>query len=245
MGFFSSIFGTDSGSTTEQTQNSTTSANQTQSQKGNTTQSGSTTQSTLDPETLAMLKSILPGLVSDVGGATADAGAIRGIVSKLAGGSNQDLVNAQISSSQAEAKRQFGIGEGAQIAGLEQQIGSKGNSFSQLLEQKGNTDLVTSLTAISDQARLDASKQSSADLGAAIAGSSAAAAADQAPLQQFLATIQALTGAQTTQATSGTQVSDVSGQATGVSNTSTVGKTKGSSSTTQGLFPSLLSWLKP
>lgn len=244
MGFFSSLFGTDSGSTTNQTQKQTASTNQTQKQTGTTTTAGKAATSTLDPETIAMLKGVIGDLSGGAAGGSTDATTIRGIVSQLSGNQNADLVNNQISSASAEARRQFGIGEGAQIAGLEQQIGSKGNSFSQLLEQKGNIDLETSIAALSDQARLDASKQQSANLGAAIAGTSAAQSADQAPLNKFLSAIQVLTGAQTTQTSDQTQIADLLANITGSQTADTTGTSKGSSSTTQGLFPSLLSWLK-
>lgn len=244
MGFFSSLFGTDSGSTTDQWTKQTATQQQQQKQTGTTTATGKAATSTLDPETIAMLKGVIGDLSGGAAGGTADAATIRGIVAQLAGNQNADLVNNQISSASAEARRQFGIGEGAQIAGLEQQIGSKGNSFSQLLEQKGNIDLETSIAAISDQARLDASKQQSANLGAAIAGTSAAEAADQAPLNKFLSAIQVLTGAQTTQTSDQTQISDLLAAITGTQTADMTGKSKGSSSTTQGLFPSLQSWFK-
>lgn len=162
------------------------------------TQTGSTfgVTTTLDPQTIATLQSVIQTIAPNVG-QSADADLIRTLSSQLATSLDPALVQANIKAAQDVAIRNFSMNQGAQIAGLQQQVGSKGNAFSQIIQNAGNADLSALLAQISTQGQLGFAAQQSANLGAAIQGIGSASQVARTPLQDLLASISTLTGART------------------------------------------------
>lgn len=193
-------------SKSSQTQQSKTT--QSESQVGTNKQFGTNVTTTLDPGTIGTLTSLIRGLAPAVG-QSLDADAIRSLSGQLATNLDPALVEANIKASQAAATRNFNLNQGTQIANFQQQIGSKGNTFSQLLETQGNVDLATMLAQIDTQARLGASQQRSSDLSGAIQGRAVASNVAASPLNQLLAAVATLTGAQTTQQVDMTSLSNL------------------------------------
>lgn len=299
MGLFDSLFGSSSkqssnsstSGTTTQNQSNTgenlTTSNQTSANTGSTnttgTQATQTQQtgtqnqvtSTLDADTINQLKTLLGGAVTNAGGAvnaTGNSDALKTIASTAFAngtGGNDSTVDASIAADQAQAKIDFSNGEGTQIAGLEQGIGSKNNTYSQLLEQKGTTDLATSLQKISADAKLQELGLNNNDLqtaiGALTASSGAAATDANTALAPLLAIVSALKGATSTttgattvagstsetatqqtiqdliNAITGTSDQNISGTATAVGTTNSNTTASGKSSDSPGLLPSLMS----
>lgn len=169
---------------------------QQQSQISKEQQTGSQITTNLDAGTIATLQQIIQTLSPTVG-QSQDADMIRQLSGKLATNLDPAIVQANIDASQAAAIRNFQQNQGAQIAGLQQQIGSTGNSFAQIIQQQGNVDLSTMLAQIAAQFQLGAAGQRSADLSGAIAGFGAAGQAQSQPLQQLLAAVSTLSGART------------------------------------------------
>lgn len=215
--------------TQAQTQQQSQTGSQTQAQTGTTTTSGTavtegrtgtsgtaattgtaTTRgvtSTLDAGTLGVLQQLVQSLGGNVG-QSADADAIRMLTKRQTELNDPGDVEAQIASTQAEAKRQFKQGTASSIAQVQQQIGSRGNSFSALLEEQGQVDLATSLAKVASDIRANAKNQEASNLANAIQGISTAAQVGQMPLETLLSAISVLKGA--TVETGQTQVSDQS-----------------------------------
>lgn len=246
-GIFSQLFGGGSKANSSTDTNSTTTqsnqTNQTQNQTGS--QQSTQTQTTLDPNTIAILQQLVPQLAQNIGGGANDAGSIRAIAQQLTAASTNTGTDAAISAQQAEATRAYNQGEGQQIAGIQQQIGSKGNSFSQLLQQSGSSDLQTQLLNIVAQSKLAENQQS---IGALEGAGQAYGQAGQtdvsetaAPLQNFLAAIGALKGATTTGSSDTSSLESIISQIlqTGTQNTTGTSNTTGTQSTTPGIVGGL------
>src|SRR5262245_56187278 len=118
MGLWSVLTGSDSGSTTE----TKTSTNQTQTQHGSVKQTGSGVTTTLDPGTIALLQGVIKTLAP--GGTSPFASQALGLVNQLTTLNNPANVDARVASAIGAARQQFDIGEGAQIAQIQQDIGS-------------------------------------------------------------------------------------------------------------------------
>lgn len=194
-------------------QSTNTSNNSTTNQSGSTTQTqqGQTTTSTLDPAVQAMLVQLLPQLATGVtGGAnpTADnTGALQQIAAMLTQrASSSNNVDQQVQAAQAVAKQNYDLGTNANIQQVKQQIGSTGNTFSQLLQQQGDVSLNTNLAKIDADTRAAARTQDTNDFAAAIQAltnaTSGQLAGGNQPLAQLLSVVQALTGANTTTSSS-------------------------------------------
>lgn len=171
---------------------------QSQSQVGSEKQFGTNVTTTLDQGTISTLQGIIQSIAPNVG-SSVDADTIRALSGQLATNLDPALVEANIQASQAAAVRNFNLNQGAQIANFQQLIGSKGNTFAQQIQQQGNVDLATMLAQIDSNTRLQAAGQRSQDLSGAIQGTAAAGQVQQQPLNQLLAAIATLSGAQTTQ----------------------------------------------
>lgn len=211
--------------TSKTTGTSTQTGVQTGSQTQTSTQAQTGTVSLLDDETIGMLKGLLPTLIGSVKTGAQGAGQdINSIVNFLTQrGLSGGNIEGEIAARKAEAERKFNLDQGSAIAGTEQLIGSRGNTFSALLRQQGALDLNTMLAAIDADARAQARGQSLADLGTAISGIGtnvqASLAAGAAPIQNLAAIIGLLHGAK--QTTEGQTVGSAAGTSTDTSNIQT------------------------
>lgn len=196
------------GQTQAGTQKNTGTTDQTQT--GGSTAAGSQAQTqkttTLDPAIQALLTHLLPSLSANVSDASSGPNAnvtglqaLATLLSGRAGGSNN--VDKQVSDAQAVARQSFDIGTQSQINQTKQQIGSTGNSFSALLDQRGQVDLATNLANIDSTTRAQARSQDTNDALAAIQALSTAQGAQTSststPIAQLLSVVQALTGVNT------------------------------------------------
>jgi hypothetical protein len=235
MGFFSALTGSDSGSTTEQT----TKSNQTQTQKGTTKQSGQSTTTALDSSSLALLQSVVANLGTKLGTDNPDAILVRSLIPQLLQSASPEAIDAGIAASSQAAIQAYKKGEGANIANVQQQVGSKGNSFSALLEQQGNVDLASTLASIAENARAQGRQQFGQNVATAIGAGGTAAQINAQQTNDFLGGIKALEGAQVTQNTSETQIQDM--LATLVADS--FSKQHTSASTANGFFPTITNLL--
>lgn len=180
-------------STLKQQEKTTNNTRQTQSQSGNV--------SSLDAGTQALLRSLLPGLSQGItgNGTSQDVSGIRGISSQLMQRASPDTLDAQISAVTKAAQRNFALGEGQQIAQTQQAIGSVGNSFSQQFAQQGNIDLSTQIGTViaqmMQQDRVAGDQELSTSLDALVKAGSLNNQNQQAPIQNLLAVIDILKGA--------------------------------------------------
>ena len=248
MGLFDDLFGSkqtttsntkntlDSNTTGQQSQSNQTNTNQStnQTQKQNTSsatdattnqsQAGANVTSSLDAGTIGILTDLLKKNASIAGnsvGGTANSDFIKNIAQTfLTKGTTGDAaaVKAATDASVAKSKLDFETGEGQQVAGIQQQVGSKNNSFSELIQQKGQNDLTTQIANIVAQGELQASSLSSADLGAAVdamvKASSVAGNDASATLNPVLQIAALLKGAQTQSSDTSTGTSSTSSKTT-------------------------------
>lgn len=273
-----------------QTGQQTGTSNQSTTGTNNTSTTGATSQNTtdnsavtaknvtsnLDANSLAALQALIPGLAANAqtngGTANINADALRHISSILfdkGNGGDAGALADTIAVNQASARREFDVGEGQQAQVVQQAIGSKGNTFSQLVQGKANADLAGTLNQVASEATLKSQAQSSADLtgAASVLGTSSAVGATDASsaLAPLLAAIDALKGSQTTsdatQATTGTSATNqttasttleqllqtVLGNTTqnttqtGVVDTTGTSATQGKQTSSPGIIPAILS----
>lgn len=235
MGLFDDLFGSKQTTTEKGTTATTSSANQTQTgtatQTNNTTQnqtsSGSTTSntaqnqnttgnvSTLDDASKAALQSLLGPLLQNASSGATNTGnsdALKAIADQFLNksGTEAGLVQSATDAAVNKAKLDFQTGEGQQVNQVAQQIGSKGNTFSQQLSDKAQNDLLTQIAAITSSGALQASQLQNQDLQSAIqalvSGSQVAGQDASTTLAPLLQVISLLKGADTTttQSTTGT-----------------------------------------
>lgn len=233
MGFWSGLTGSDTGSTTEQTSKT----NQTQTQKGTTNVAGSATQTSLDQGTIDLLTGVIGNLGGNLGAGSADANSIRALLPELISSVSPEMINGAIDAAQKSAEQSFRLGEGTNIKGLQQQIGSKGNTFSALIEQQGNVDLATNLGKIAADTTLQGAQLRGQNIAQAIGGYGAASQVSQAPIDNFLSAIKVLEGAKVTQENKQTSTQDQ--LATLIADTFSKSRTSGS--TSMGLVPTFTS----
>lgn len=246
MSFLGSLFGSSSKATSNQTTNTSQVQNQTTNQNQQTTQNqtqatntsqaqntaattgqtGSSVTSSLDAGTLSLLQNLIPQLAGNLNpsGSSVDLSAIRTSAAGLSANANTDI-SGMIKAQQDQARQDFAQGQGAQIAGLQRQIGSKGNTFSALIEQQGQAQLETTLAKIASDVTMNARAQSDQEL-AASAGASAnagnlALSQTAGPLQNLIAAISALSQGQQITSSSQAGTSNTASTGTGVSTTDT------------------------
>lgn len=299
MGLFDDLFGSKNTTTANNatTGNSTTTGQQSQtnqtqtaqqtnqqqtqntsSQTASNTQQASTgvnTVSSLDTQTIATLQSLLQPLAAQAGGSignTSNSDAIKKISSDFyakATGGNNATVKAATDASAAKARLDFETGEGAQVNQIAQAIGSKGNTYSQLIKDKGLNDLNTQIAQITASGALQADQLNSSDLKAAsdaivqasqVAGNDASSTIN--PVLQIAQLLKGATSTSTSQENTGsstqsqtaeqqlaTVLSSIFGTQTGQSDTtqagtlSTVSNTTGTEQTkgSKGIIGDILS----
>jgi hypothetical protein len=198
MSLFDDLFGDKSKADSHQT---TTENKQT---SGSTTTQGTTTKSSLDPATLALLTSLIGNYAGQLGDTGIDAETMRNLASQIATtSSDTTAMDASIGASQQEAKRQFGLNEGKQIGLMTNQIGSKGNTFAQLIAAQGEGDLQSQLAKIVSDTKLQEQQTKIAGLNtaASVTGAAGQIGIDEAnaPLQRLLSLISAREAGQTTE----------------------------------------------
>lgn len=255
MGLFDQIFGssTKQSSSTTGTQDTTQSGTQNTSgtSSQNQASTGSNVTSSLDPATQALLTSLLPSLVTKASAGTtgtpANEDTLQGIgqtlIAKASGTNDTNVANA-VKAATDQAKLSFETGEGQDIATTQQAIGSKGNTFSQLIQQKGQNDLTTTIANIAAQGQLQASQLDTQDLNSAISAISSASSSGATDVSSALAPlisiISALKGATTTANSNdisniiGSTNSDTTSSAT--SNTDTTGTANGKTESNPGII---------
>lgn len=228
MGIFDDIFGSSSKTSGTSTTkgSSTTKNNQTTSttEKGGSTSTTQGTVTTLDPATLALLQSLTTKFAGQLDNTGTDAASLRNIASQLTTNANDTkALDASILTGQSEAERQFQLNEGKTIAGVQQQIGSTGNTFSQLLSQSGSADLQSQLQNIlaTTKVQEQANKTTGLSAAAGVYDQASQVGIDEAnaPEQRLLSIISALKGAQTTtdSTTNTSNFEDIISQLTGTS----------------------------
>lgn len=206
MGLFDDIFGSSSkSSSNSNTKGSSTTRNNqttTTTEKGGSTSTTQGETTTLDPATIALLQSLTSKFAGQLDNTGTDAASLRNVAQQLTTNANDTkALDASILTGQNEAERQFQLNEGKQISGLQDQIGSKGNTFSQLLEQSGSSDLQTQLQNIlaTTKVQEQANKTSGLSAAAGVYSQASQVGIDEAnaPEQRLLSIISALKGAQT------------------------------------------------
>lgn len=234
MSLFGTLFGGDTtnNQTTKSSGTSSTQTDQTTTSHGTSTTTGSSSSSvmTLDPATIAMLQSLTGEYASQLGNTGTDAASLRSVAGQLvSNATNSSQMEASIAANRDEATREFNTGEGTRISGLTQQIGSKGNTFAQLLEQGGSSDLQTQLAKVASDAMLQQQQNETAGLSAAAnvytqAGQTGINEAN-APLDRLMSIMAMLKGADTESNASNTSttIEDMISHLTGTSNTQTSG----------------------
>ena len=201
----------------------------------NATQTGKATTTTLDPGTINILKGVIGQLAPGVGAGSADADMIRQLSGQLATNLDPAAVQNNIQTSLAAATQVFDQRQGANIANVQQQIGSTGNSFSALIEQQGDVELSTMLAKLASDIQLNAGSQHAGELGAAIEGLGRATAVGESPLRQLLSAISTLSGAETTQESESKSLVDV------ISNIQRSGTSQTKGKSTPGIIPTIVS----
>lgn len=227
MSLFDDLFGHNSkarsdntsGSQTDQSQstkntgstNSSTSQNNSSNTSSNSTQNTSSTAagtaitSTLDSGTQDLLKSLVPILTAHVGNnsGTADADLIRSLSQVAANNSSKPAISAEdIAGKNSAAVNSYNKNEAVSIGKLQQRIGSKGNTYSQQVEQSGQVDLAATLAGIAADSAATNKQFEQSGLQQAISGVATASGVDNAggqnAIAQLMSVIQGLTGATTT-----------------------------------------------
>ncbi len=201
--------------TTAADNTSTQGQTQTQNSTSNTQSGTQTAQqtvgktSTLDADVIGQLKDLLSGQVGKAKNAASstdpsNSDALRGIANELvtrATGGNAATFDALTAADTAAAKLAFETGEGAQTKQIQQAIGSTKNTYSQLIEQKGQRDLATTIAQITAQdkvAALNADQNNLSSAISALAQASGAGATDAgSALAPVLAIVSALKGSET------------------------------------------------
>jgi hypothetical protein len=116
----------------------------TSGQKQNQTTGGFS--SSLDPATIALVTSLIPGIMQ---GSTSGSGDINAIAAQLrAKAATPAISDADIAGQQSAAVTSFNQGEAVDNARLTNAIGSKNNTYSALVHQKGQEDLSSTLGGI-------------------------------------------------------------------------------------------------
>lgn len=196
---------------TNQQTSAVTNQNQQQSSSGNTASQTSTKQQNTS-QAVGQTSSLNQGVVDIVSG----------LISNLAGGKGQvnDIVtqlitkastpaisDADVKAQQDAARLEFGSGEAVQIGQAQNAIGSKNNTYSQLLAQKGDQDLAATLAGIFANAKLQNETLSTQQLMDALQGASIGS-------QQVAQLVEAIKGANTTtsQAITGATTQDTNAQ---------------------------------
>lgn len=230
MGLFDSLFGSSQkssgSSTTKGTSKTTNNQTTNTTERGGSTSTTQGTVSTLDPATLALLQSLTTKYAGELDNTGTDAASLRNIAKQLTtNASDTKALDASILTGQSEAERNFQLNEGKTIAGIQQQIGGKGNTFSALLEQNGSADLQSQLQNIlaTTKVQEQANKTSGLTSAANVFGQASQVGIDEAnaPEQRLLSIISALKGAQTTtdSTTNTTNFEDILSQLNGTSTT--------------------------
>lgn len=208
---------------TAQTQQQSSTGQTSSATEQNQSSAGQGVVSTLDQPTQDLLKGLLPQLTDNATAGSGDksnSDALKLIASHLydkATGGNAADVKAVTDAQSAQAKLDFQTGEGQQIGLTQQAIGSKDNTYSQLIEEKGNRDLATTLNTIAATGALNASQLDTGDFSAAITAlrqaSDTGATDANAAINPLLQVIQTLKGA--------TSVSNTAETTAGASSTNT------------------------
>ena len=154
------------------TQNTTavTNQNQSQSSAGKTnTQQANTSQATGQTNSLNQdVVNTVSGLIKNLAGGNGD---INTIVSSLIQKAGTPAISeADIKAQGDAAKLAFGQGEAVEIGRAQNAVGSKMNTYSELLAQKGEQDLATVLSGIVANARSTNAQISTSQLVAALEG---------------------------------------------------------------------------
>lgn len=165
MGIFDSLFGSKEKSKAETTslQTNKGTSSQTSNEVRSSTQAGSAstkqTSSSLDDETIELLRGLIGDISGSVGsGASSTSERVSGGLDSLDGfaeflkqraGGGQEAIEAATEAAVAKSERGFELGEGARIAQAQQNVGSRfGNTFSQLIEAEGNAALAAETAGI-------------------------------------------------------------------------------------------------
>lgn len=215
------------GSLTNQKQSTNFEQTQTGSQNSSTSASGNQVTSTLDPATIQILQDTIGTLAGAFNDGSQDAMAIRNIAGQLQQNTDPTAVNDMVFASQEAAKQNYAANQGAQIMQLQQVVGSKGHSYSQLIQNMGNADLSTQLAKIVADIRLNAKSQHATELASAMGAYATASQVEQNPLQGLLSAIASLTGAKTETQTEESQLANMF--STMLTKGSSTTKSKGSS----------------
>lgn len=187
--------------------NATTAQNQQQASSGSTTANTNTSQKNQSSGTTNSLNqdvvNTVSGLIKNLAGGN---GQIDDIVTQLITKANTPAISdADILAEQNKAKLDFSQGEAVDIGSMKNRIGSNLNTYSALLDQKGQQDLSTTLAGIVAQAKSTNAQISTQQLMDALQGASAGS-------DQVANLVSALKGANTQSTISGTTTQDTTAQ---------------------------------
>ena len=216
------------GSTSNANSSNKTTQNQVQqeSQVTNTAQTGTTntsgnqvtrgnqtsTTSSLDPTTIALIGSLLQPLAAQAANPNAGpAGQANQIAQVLQTKAATPAVSASdIAGQESAAKTSFANNEAVDIGRLQQSIGSKNNTYAALVDQKGQTDLASTLAEIVANANLQNAQISTQQLTDAVQALTSGAQIGAAGVSNIAALLQVLKGATTTSGVAETSNTDTS-----------------------------------
>lgn len=217
---------------TSQNTNQNTSENTNQNTSGGNASAskGSNVTSTLDAGTIAALGQLLPTLISSVASPNGGAALTQQIASQFLQKSQTPAISASdIAGQESAAVTSFNQNEKVDINKLQNSIGSKNNTYSALVEQKGQQDLASTLAGIVANASATNAQIGDSQLNDAIQAIVAGSGIGQNNVQNLLGLVSALKGATTTESTDQSVTGSTSQNVSGGSTQSVVGQNTGSS----------------
>lgn len=203
--------------TKQQTEQQATSVaesqNQSQTQTANTAGTGTSTTQNLDANTISLLSTLLgQGASNATANNSVVTDALSGLNSVNSAAVNRATnglnVDALVNGVKQNAINTYDQTTARQIAQAQQQTGSMDNSFSQLLQNEGQSNLAAQLAGLETQTRLSADQQNQAALTNAANIANTTSTASNSNLNALSQLAYALKGAQTTTTQNTTQTQD-------------------------------------
>lgn len=186
-----------------------TNSNNVSNTNSNTNQSnassakGTNTTSTLDANTIAALSALIPGLAKSVADPNGGSAALTQQIAQqfLTKSQTPAISDQDIAGQQSAAVTSFNNNEAVDISKLQNSIGSKNNTYSALVAQKGQTDLASQLAGIVANAKSTNAQIGDTQLNDAINAIVAGAGIGNTNVGNLVSLISSLKGAQTTETT--------------------------------------------
>lgn len=185
-----------------QTSNQQSATNSNTTQQNQSSASGRNVTSTLDANTMGTLQQLIRNLSTTPAGGGSQ-GAINNVVQTILQNAQKPAVSdADIAGKQSAAVTSFNQGEAVDIGRLQNAIGSKNNTYSTLVAQKGQQDLASTLAGIVADAHLQNTTVQNQQLQTAIQALVQSAGVGSQNVQDIAGLVAQLKGATTTEDTS-------------------------------------------